>query len=69
MVHISFRRTHFIKYMVSVPALSLIVVCVREPLESGERVTGSSKEVKDERAPWGVAPERHAGTMPLWCDF
>ena len=67
--HISFRRTHFIKYVVSMPALPLTIVCVGKPLGSGKQVTRSSKEVKDERAPWGVAPEIYAGTELLRCGF
>lgn len=59
--------THFIKYVVSVSTLSLAVVRIREPLGSGEKAIGTMKEVKDERAPQEVTPERYVGTVLQWC--
>jgi hypothetical protein len=51
----------------SVPALSFTVVRVREPLKPSEQVIWTGKEVKDERVPWGVTPERYVGTVLPWC--
>jgi hypothetical protein len=67
--HVYFRKTHFIRYVVSVSALSFTVVPVRKPLKLSEQVICTGKVVKDERAPLGVTPERCVGTVPPWCDL